>query len=380
MRTSSLGAARARSLVLMSSFPTQTLEADLHRLDLRFASLRVRQPRAVERLARSIEHSGQLMPVVAVGEQEHRWVLIDGYLRIEALRRLSRDTARVELWECPLAQALLLVLVRVQGRAWEAIEEGAVIRELVGPCGLSRREVAHRTGRDVSWVSRRLTLLEDLPEAVFAAVCAGELSTWAAVRVLAPLARANAEQAQILLANLQREPLSTRELRAWYQHFQKANRRQRERMLAQPQLFCQALQANTREQQARALRAGPEGAWLVEVQRIGQRLRRLGQQIPLVFASAQTAALPLAWVELKAVVYDLDEALARYTPDDRPRNPRSDCGPAGQGHRDTENRPPAEDLAQHGTPGVTPTPPPHAGAAADSPTPAAPARRELRTL
>ena len=156
MRTSSLGAARARSLVLMSSFPTQTLEADLHRLDLRFASLRVRQPRAVERLARSIEHSGQLMPVVAVGEQEHRWVLIDGYLRIEALRRLSRDTARVELWECPLAQALLLVLVRVQGRAWEAIEEGAVIRELVGPCGLSRREVAHRTGRDVSWVSRRL--------------------------------------------------------------------------------------------------------------------------------------------------------------------------------------------------------------------------------
>jgi ParB-like chromosome segregation protein Spo0J len=191
----------------MSSFGIQTLEADLHRLDLRFASLRVRQPRAVERLARSIAHSGQLMPVVAVEEQA-RWVLIDGYLRIEALRRLSRDTARVELWECPLAQALLLVLVRVQGRAWEAIEEGAVIRELVGQCGLSRREVARQTGRDASWVSRRLTLVEDLPEAVFAAVCAGELSTWAAVRVLAPLARANTEQAQTLLAALQREPLS----------------------------------------------------------------------------------------------------------------------------------------------------------------------------
>ena len=363
----------------MSSFGIQTLEADLHRLDLRFASLRVRQPRAVERLARSIEHSGQLMPVVAVEEQA-RWVLIDGYLRIEALRRLSRDTARVELWECPLAQALLLVLVRVQGRAWEAIEEGAVIRELVGQCGLSRREVARQTGRDASWVSRRLTLVEDLPEAVFAAVCAGELSTWAAVRVLAPLARANTEQAQTLLAALQREPLSTRELRAWYQHYRKANRRQRERMLAQPHLFCQALQANTREQQARALRAGPEGAWLVEVQRIGQRLRGLGKQIPLVFAAAQSAALRLAWVELKAVVCDLDEALARYTPDDCPRNPRSDCGPAGQGHCGTENRPPAEDLAQHGAPGVTPAPPPDGGAAADSPTPAAPAPGELCAL
>lgn len=69
----------------MSSFGTQTLEADLHRLELRFVSLRVRPPRAVERLAQSIEHSGQLMPVVAVDEQEQgRWVLIDGYRRIEA--------------------------------------------------------------------------------------------------------------------------------------------------------------------------------------------------------------------------------------------------------------------------------------------------------
>ena len=61
----------------MSTFGIQTLESDLHRLDLRFASLRVRQPRAVERLARSIEQSGQLMPVVAVGEQDNRWVLIE---------------------------------------------------------------------------------------------------------------------------------------------------------------------------------------------------------------------------------------------------------------------------------------------------------------
>ena len=364
-----------------SSFGTQTLEADLHRLELRFVSLRVRQPRAVERLARSIEHSGQLMPVVAVDEQEQgRWVLIDGYRRIEALRRLSRDTARVELWECPLAQALLLVLVRVQGRSWEAIEEGAVIREVVEQCGLSRREVARQTGRDVSWVSRRMTLVEDLPEAVFAAVCAGELSTWAAVRVLAPLARANTEQAQILLAALQREPLSTRQLRAWYQHFQKANRRQRERMLAQPHLFCQALQANTREQQAQALRAGPEGAWLAELKRLTHRLRRLGKQIPLVFAAGDSAALHLAWEELKALVCDLDEALAKYIPDDRPGNPRSNCGPAGQGHGGAQDRPPTEDLAQHGAPGVAPASGAGAGATTDPSPPAGPARRELCTL
>jgi hypothetical protein len=110
----------------MKRFDTQTLESDLHRLDLRFASLRLQQPRMVERLARSIEQNGQLVPVVAVAEPD-RWVLIDGYLRIEALRRLARDTAWVELWDCPLDQALLIVLVRVQGRPWEAIEEGVLL-------------------------------------------------------------------------------------------------------------------------------------------------------------------------------------------------------------------------------------------------------------
>ena len=166
----------------MKRFDTQTLESDLHRLDLRFASLRMRQPRLVERLARSIEQNGQLVPLMAVAEQAERWVLIDGYLRLEALRRLSRDTAEVELWDCSVAQALLIVLVRVQGRTWEAIEEGAVIRELITGFELSQREVARQTGRDVSWISRRLSLVQELPEALFSAICRGEFSTWAATR------------------------------------------------------------------------------------------------------------------------------------------------------------------------------------------------------
>ena len=61
----------------MTSFAIQTLESDLHRLELRFASLRMRQPRVVERLARWIEQSGQLVPVVAVAEPHNPWVLVD---------------------------------------------------------------------------------------------------------------------------------------------------------------------------------------------------------------------------------------------------------------------------------------------------------------
>jgi ParB-like chromosome segregation protein Spo0J len=338
----------------MTSFATQSLEADLHRLELRFASLRMRQPRAVARLAQSIEQNGQLVPVVAVAEQQNRWVLIDGYLRVEALRRLSQDTAQVELWDCPLSQALLWVLVRVQGRSWEAIEEGAVIRELITGFDLSQREVARQTGRDVSWVNRRLSLVQDLPEALFVAICQGEFSTWAATRVLAPLARANNVHAQRLLSALARDPLSTRELHTWYQHYQKANRSKRERMVADPRLFCQALQSQVQEQTDKALRAGPEGAWLAELKRIAQRLRGLQQQAPLVFAGVpETGSLQQAWIEIKTLFQDLDETLARYT-HDSPRHSRCDSGPARQGHGGAQDRPPAEALAQHRAPDAPP--------------------------
>ena len=366
----------------MKRFDIQTLESDLHQLELRFASLRMRQPRVVDRLARSIEQNGQLVPVVAVAEQHNHWVLIDGYLRIEALGRLSRDTAQIELWDCPLAQALLMVLVRVQGRAWEAIEEGAIIRELITRFELPQREVARQTGRDVSWVNRRLSLVQGLSEALFTAICRGELSTWAASRVLVPLARANNDQAQTLLTALQRDPLSTRELHTWYQHYQKANHLKRERMLAQPRLFCQALQAQTQDQAASELRAGPEGAWLAELKRLTSRLRGLHKQLPLVFTGVlEMGPLEQAWVEMKTLFQDFDETLTRYTHHDRPGNSRSDSGPSPQGHADTQDRPAAEDLAQHRASGDTPAAAgPRCGGAGDSNAPAGTDQRSLCPL
>jgi len=61
-------------------------------------------------------------------------ILIDGYRRVAALRRLGRDTARVEWWPCSLAEALLGVLARSQSRPFAAIEEALLLRELVHGC------------------------------------------------------------------------------------------------------------------------------------------------------------------------------------------------------------------------------------------------------
>jgi transcriptional regulator with XRE-family HTH domain len=174
------------------SAPAGVLTLDLHRLDLRYAPLRLPDPPAITRLARSIEADGQLVPCIAVAGEVEAFILVDGYRRIAALRHLGRDTAEVECWQADLAQALLGVLARTRSRSFAPIEEAFLLRELISGAQLSQHEVARRCGRDVSWVSRRLQLLGGLSDALLEAVRQGLVSTWAAVRILGPLARANA--------------------------------------------------------------------------------------------------------------------------------------------------------------------------------------------
>ncbi len=339
----------------MEPVKSQLVESDLHRLDLRFAPLRIQQAKAIEALARSMERSGQLTPVVAVAEDAHCWVLVDGYLRVAALRRAGRDTAWVELWDCALHQALVWVLARVQARPWQAIEEAYVVRELVMSYDQSQREVARQIGRDVSWVNRRLALVDGLPEALLNAVAKGQLSTSAATRILAPLARANRAHAEQLLQALLHEPVPMRELQHWYRHYQSANRERREQMVNQPSLFLKALRARHADAAAKRLCEGPEGLWLTDLKRIGQLLRGLRKQLPRLFVGVkETGALHQAFADMKAVFRDLEQALARYTTDDLPTDPRSDPGAASSGHRGAQDKPSAQALAQHGAPGVAP--------------------------
>jgi ParB family transcriptional regulator, chromosome partitioning protein len=220
------------------------LALDLHCVELRFAATRLTDARAVEQLAASVERCGQIVPLIAVGDGgSGSVVLIDGYRRVAALRRLGRDRARVECWSCELAEALIGVLARTQGRALAGIEEALVLRELTQGLELSQNEVARRCGRDASWVNRRLALLSSVSDSALDAVRDGRLSTWSAVRVIAPLARANADHATRFLAALAATALSTREQGLWLEHYRKASRAARERMVEAPRLFLDALRA-----------------------------------------------------------------------------------------------------------------------------------------
>jgi ParB-like chromosome segregation protein Spo0J len=321
-------------------------ELDLHRLELRFAATRVAEPQAVQRIAASLERCGQLVPCVVVkaacpAEQDaERLVLIDGYRRVAALRRLGRDTVAIECWSCDLTSALIGVLTRTQARAFALIEQALLLREALLGERLSQHELARRCGYDVSWVSRRLQLLQGLPDSVLAAVCAGQLSSWAASRVLVPLARANTEHAERLLQALTREPLSTRDLCQWFEHYQTASHTTRDRMINHPTLLLRALQESRAERRDAQLRDGPEGACVADVRRIEALIARLRQRLPSLVSIPEE--LINAMPRLKAALQALDNTITWSVTHDTNRDLFQRACIAGAGPQRARDRPAAQ--------------------------------------
>jgi ParB-like chromosome segregation protein Spo0J len=327
------------------------LEVDLHLLELRFASARLIEPQAVEKLARSIERDGQIVPCIVTApppgtsgaEGTERLVLIDGYRRVAALRRLGRDRAFVERWSCDLVEAVLGVLARTQSRSFAAIEEALLLRELTQGLGVSQREAARRCARDGSWVNRRLQLLASLPEAALAAVREGRLSSWAAARVIAPLARANAGHADRLLRAQGPARLSTRELGQWFEHYQKSRRGVRERMVDHPRLFLQALKEKAEERSSERLRDGPEGECEADLWRINELICRVRKRLPMLIPIS--AELVTALTRAQGNFEGLQDDMKRYSQDDPDRDPQRCAATKGAGPEPARDQPAAQAVA-----------------------------------
>jgi ParB/RepB/Spo0J family partition protein len=144
------------------------MQLEFHQLDRRWEHLRVRHPARQRRLLASLAEAGQQTPIIVVAAegQPDRYLVIDGYQRITALRQLGRDTVEGVVWPLSEAEALLLDRSLRWSEHETALEQGWLLAEMEQRFGYGLEELARRFDRSVSWVSRRLALVELLPEAI----------------------------------------------------------------------------------------------------------------------------------------------------------------------------------------------------------------------
>jgi ParB family chromosome partitioning protein len=213
------------------------VEVDLHLLELRYEDLRVHDEARRRRLIASVAEIGQQVPVVVIDDDD-RLVLIDGYLRVAALKRLHRDTVAATTWPVTEAEALVHHHHLASSRR-SALEDGWLLSRLRWH-GLSLDELARRLCRSKSWVSRRLALVDELAPAAQEAVRTGTVPAQAAMKYLVPLSRANRRHCAQLVAGLAGTRISVRDLGAIYSAWRRADAAGRQRLVTEPLLFLRA--------------------------------------------------------------------------------------------------------------------------------------------
>lgn len=211
------------------------MDLEFHQLDLRYEPLRVRHPGRERRLLASIAEVGQQMPIVVVrGDTGAGHVVVDGYKRVRCLRQLHRDTVGAIGWEMSEAEALIFRQLLHSQTADTALEQGWLLRTLHEDHALSMEQLARRFDRSVSWVSRRLSLVRDLPPLVQQRVQDGRLVAHAAMKYLVPLARANQSDCLRLVESIASRTLSTRQIGRLYHTYLGGSAQVRALVVADP--------------------------------------------------------------------------------------------------------------------------------------------------
>lgn len=269
-------------------------------MTLRYMNLRVLDLGRVSRLAASIAQDGQRSPVLVTPSR----VLVDGYHRVEALRKLGRDVVTVV--ELPVGEAEALVLAwRLEtGRRKSALEEGWLLRELAESHGRTVTDLAAELRRPKSWVSQRLGLVRVLPEAVQRAVRKGRVPAQAAMKSLVPMARIDGDGCARLVAAL-KEPVTVRQVERIYAAWRKADPEGRARIEAAPHLLLKV------EESVAPVPPDAEEKLAADLERITGLCHRARREVRQgVFARANTLARR-TWEQAREAFDALREEVAR---------------------------------------------------------------------
>jgi ParB/RepB/Spo0J family partition protein len=281
------------------------MQLEWHQITMKYERTRIVDAERDARLMVSLEQVGQQSSVLVVGA-DGGWVLIDGYRRVRALRRLGHDT--VQAVEMPLTELEALVLCHrlVNVRRRTALEDGWLIRELLDGHGQSQREVARMLCRSHSWVSRRLSLVRDLPVSVQEHVRGSKICAQAAMKYLVPLARANAQHSEMITNAIADEGLSARQVGEIYAAWRKGDAETREKIATSPMLFVRVAEESHRPEPP-----DPMEELMHDVETVGGLSRRARRRVRELERVGVDGDVVMAWRESYRAVRQLNAEINR---------------------------------------------------------------------
>jgi ParB/RepB/Spo0J family partition protein len=159
-----------------------------------YGAYRIVSPRADRAMIKSIRKYGQISPVVCV-RTEGGCEMIDGFKRLRACQSLGQGTLKARMMQVS-ARGCKAAMIQLNwsGQSINEMEEALVVQSLHREDGLTQMEIATLIGRDKSWVSRRISLIERLNEDVQEDIRLGLISVITG-RELARLPRGNQKEA-----------------------------------------------------------------------------------------------------------------------------------------------------------------------------------------
>jgi hypothetical protein len=186
-----------------------------------------------------------------------------------------------------------------------ALEQGWLLAELEQRFGYSLDDLARRFDRSVSWVSRRLALVEQLPETVQQRVRGGEISAHVAMKYLAPVARANPNDCQRMAEAFAKHRFSSRQASELYAAWRDASASIRQRILDSPELFLKA------HQQVSSQPASPAEELLRDLMMVVAITNRAGRRLVRAAPRMGASEMEAARRKIECAVRDLEHLAER---------------------------------------------------------------------
>lgn len=328
------------------------MDVEFHQLDLRLEHLRARSPQRQRRLLSSLAEMGQQTPivVVAVADELNRYVVIDGFKRIVALQQLGRDTVEAVVWPMGEVEALVLERSLRLTEQETALEQGWMLAELEARFGYGLEDLARRFDRDVSWVSRRLALVEILPQSIQQQVREGALRPHVAMKYLVPVARASIEDCERMAAAFARGRWSTREAGQLYAAWREGSPAVRKRLLDHPELLLKSrreIETSPPQSEVAELMRDLEMVTAI-ANRAGRGLRAVADQMDESQYAEARRKVEIALDGLRDLGERIEQEKQRHV---EQRAAHDDPGASGQGREQGRDLPPAGDLAPISTQG-----------------------------